>query len=174
MGAHDEGTPMTTTPAGTDGDAARVAELLRDGRIAVLTTTDPDGTLTSRPMALQDVRDDGDVWFFVSATSRKVAHVRVNPHVNVTVGTGSSWVSLSGTARVVTDEARKRELWNPVVEAWFPDGPDDPDVVLLEVAGSSAEYWDTPGGRVASLISFVKAKATGRPYDGGENERVDL
>jgi hypothetical protein len=42
------------------------------------------------------------------------------------------------------------------------------------VAAASAEYWDSPGGRVASLISFAKAKVTGQPYDGGENETVRL
>lgn len=161
---------MTTT----DDGARTVAELLGAEHTAMLTTTAPDGTLTSRPMGLQQVEPGGDVWFFVQRSSRKVAHVAVHPQVNVTVAGGSSWVSLTGTARVVEDDDRKRELWNAVVEAWFPDGPDDPDVVLLEVVGDSAEYWDSPGGRVASLVSFVKAKVTGEPYDGGENERVEL
>lgn len=161
---------MTTT----DDPARTVAALLADEHTAMLTTTAPDGTLMSRPMALQEVEFDGDLWFFAQRSSRKIAHVTAHPQVNVTVASASTWVSLTGTARVVTDDARKRELWNAVVEAWFPDGPDDPEVVLLEVTGDSAEYWDTPGGRVASLVSFVKAKVTGEPYDGGENERVDL
>ena len=48
------------------------------------------------------------------------------------------------------------------------------DVVLLRIEGDSAEYWDTPGGAVASVLSFAKAKATGKPYSGGENEKVEL
>jgi hypothetical protein len=28
-----------------------------------------------------------------------------------------------------------------------------------------AEWWDTPGGKVASLISFAKTKLTGSTYD---------
>jgi hypothetical protein len=27
------------------------------------------------------------------------------------------------------------------------------------------EYWDTPGGKVASLISLAKTKLTGETYD---------
>ncbi len=27
-----------------------------------------------------------------------------------------------------------------------------------------AEYWDTPGSKVASAISLVKSKLTGEPY----------
>ena len=47
-------------------------------------------------------------------------------------------------------------------------------MVLIKVTADGAEYWDTPGGRVASVLSFVKSKVTGQPYDGGENEKVDL
>ena len=101
-------------------------------------------------------------------------HITANPQVNVSTSASSSWVSLTGHAVVVDDLEKKRQLWNAVVEAWFPDGPEDPDVVLLRVDAASAEYWDSPGGRLASVISFAKAKLTGQAYDGGENERVDL
>jgi general stress protein 26 len=74
----------------------------------------------------------------------------------------------------VTDTAKKRELWNSGVEAWFPQGPDDDSVVLIKVEAASAEYWDSPGGRLATAFSFVKAKVTGERIDAGENEKVDL
>ena len=161
-----------TTPS---DDVRTVAELLRGERLGMLTTASPDGVLMSRPMALQEVEFDGDLWFFTERGSRKVAHVAVRPQVNVTVGSGSTWVSLTGSASVVADDVKKRELWNAAVAAWFGDTePEDPTVVLLRVAADSAEYWDSPGGRLATLISFVKAKATGERYDGGENERVEL
>ncbi len=163
------------TSSDTPDDTRKVAQLLKEaGRIAMFTTRAPDGTLMSRPMAVQEVEFDGDLWFFADLSSRKVAHVGVDPQVNVTVGSGSTWVSVTGPASVVSDDTRKRELWNAAVEAWFPDGPDAAHVVLLRVDAQSAEYWDTPGGRVASLISFAKAKATGKPYSGGDNETVQL
>jgi len=46
--------------------------------------------------------------------------------------------------------------------------------VLLHVEATSAEYWDTPGGRIATALSFAKATVTGQPYSGGENETVRL
>ena len=153
---------------------AKVADLIKGNRIGMLTTTAADGTLISRPMALQEVEFDGDLWFFAQRTSRKITHIGVDPQVNVTVASGSTWVSLTGTATVVEDAGRKKELWNTVVEAWFPDGPDSDEIVLVKVAGDSAEYWNTPGGRVSSLFSLVKAKTTGRPYSGGESDTVDL
>jgi general stress protein 26 len=152
----------------------KVSELLKDQRFGMLTTTDPDGTLISRPMAMQEVEFDGDLWFFAARDSRKIQHLASHAQVNVAVGSNSSWVSLTGTGVVVTDAAKKRELWNSVVEAWFPDGPDDDGVVLLKVEADSAEYWDSPGGRLATALSFAKAKLTGEPYSGGKNETVDL
>ncbi|MDT0165610.1 pyridoxamine 5'-phosphate oxidase family protein [Actinotalea sp. AC32] len=163
---------MTQQP--TDDGTRKVTQILGDQRTGMLTTTAPDGTLVSRPMALQEVEFDGDLWFFAERSSRKVEHVSARPVVNVGAGGGATWVSLTGRAEVVDDLGRKRDLWNPVVEAWFPDGPEDPGVVLLRVRADSAEYWDSAAGRLASLVSFAKAKVTGERYDGGENERVEL
>jgi general stress protein 26 len=160
--------------AETSEETQKVAKLLKGKRIAMLTTTDIDGTFFSRPMALQEVEFDGDLWFFTDRDSAVVAQIHHKPAVNVTVADSSEWVSLNGTASVVDDAEKKRELWNKVVEAWFPDGPDADHIVLLKVDAESAEYWDTPGGRVASAFSFAKAKATGKPYSGGENEKVEL
>jgi general stress protein 26 len=157
----------------TDDQTRKVAELVQDQRLAMLTTRDPFGTLMSRPMALQEVEFDGDLWFFAERNSRKVLHVGASPQVNVTVSGSGSWVSLTGEATVVEDAAKKRELWNAGVEAWLPQGPDDDGVVLIRVEGRSAEYWETPG-RVATALSFAKAKLTGERYSGGENERVEL
>ncbi len=155
-------------------DTRKVAELLKDQRFGFLTTTTPEGKLTSRPMTLQEVEFDGDLWFFAERGSHPVQHVQTAPQVNVGVGSGGTWVSLTGHASVVDDVAKKKELWNSGVEAWFPQGPEDPSVVLLKVEGDSAEYWDSPGGRLATAFSFVKAKTTGQRIEGGETEKVDL
>jgi general stress protein 26 len=152
----------------------KVAELMRDIKIAMLTTLDEQGNFVSRPMAQQEVEFDGDLWFFAERDSRMVRHLAANPHVAVTLGSGDTWVSLNGTASVRTDAAKARELWNSVVEAWLPQGPEDPSTVLIKVAGETAEYWDTPGGRIATVLSFAKAKITGERYSGGENETVNL
>jgi general stress protein 26 len=158
----------------TSSEVTKVAKLAKDIRIGMLSTIDADGHFVSRPMAQQEVEFDGDLWFFAERDSRKVAHIKANPHVAVTLTSNDSWISLDGDAEVVDDPAKAKELWNQWVAAWMPQGPEDPSVILIKVNGHSAEYWDTPGGRIASVISFVKAKVTGEPYDGGENERVQL
>ncbi|MCA0145708.1 pyridoxamine 5'-phosphate oxidase family protein [Blastococcus sp. LR1] len=158
----------------TTEDTRKVAELIKGERFAFLTTIAPGGKLTSRPMTLQEVEFDGDLWFFAERGSHPVLHIAATPQVNVGVGSGGTWVSLTGNAVVVDDVAKKKELWNSGVEAWFPQGPDDDSVVLIKVDGDSAEYWNAPGGRLATAFSFVKAKATGERIESGENEKVEL
>lgn len=154
-------------------DLEKVLELMRAARFCMLTTRDGD-ELRSRPMTPQQITDTGDVWCFVSSDSDQAEQIALTPHVNASFDDGSSWVSLSGTAEVVRDEAKIDELWDRAAEAWFPEGRESADLALLHVRGTSAEYWDTPGGAVASAVAFVQSAITGERPDVGENEAVDL
>jgi general stress protein 26 len=155
-------------------EVAKLIELTRDIKITMFTTVDAEGHFVSRPMAQQLTEPDGDLWFFAERDSRVVEEITANPHVGLTLSSTDTWISIDGDAQVVDDSAKAEELWNSFVEAWLPQGPDDPSVVLIKVDPHTAEYWDSPGGRVASLISLVKAKVTGEPYEGTEREKVEL
>jgi general stress protein 26 len=72
---------------------------------------------------------------------------------------------------MVRDKQKAEELWNPAYKAWFPKGLDDPDLALLKVSATQAEYWDSSSSAVVHLVGFVKALATGERYHPGENER---
>lgn len=65
-------------------------------------------------------------------------------------------------------------MWNQAVEAWFPDGPDTPDVVLLRVDSDSAEYWTSPGGNAATVLQWVKSKVTHSRMSMGQRGTVEL
>ena len=155
-------------------DVQKVAKLIKEFRFAMLTTTSPGGKLVARPMTVQEVEFDGDLWFIATRDSHTVTEIGSDPVVGVSFASNDTWVSLSGTAEMIDDSQKVAELWNQWVEAWFPEGPEDPNIVLIKFTADGAEYWDTPGGRIASVISLVKAKVTGQPYDGGENDKVDL
>ncbi|MEJ3405085.1 pyridoxamine 5'-phosphate oxidase family protein [Rathayibacter sp. YIM 133350] len=154
--------------------AAHLIELARGIPIAMLTTVDAEGKLVSRPMSPRQITDDGVIWIFAERDSRDAAEITVNANVGLTLASGSSYVSFAGTAQIVDDLAKARELWDSVVEAWLPDGPEDPNAVLIKITAETGEYWDSPGGRIATVISFLKAKLTGERFEGGENETVTL
>ena len=147
------------------GDRAKLVELMRDMPIAMLTTYGGAG-IRSVPMARQEVEPDAEMWFIAARDTRHVADIQVEPRVSLTFSSRDSWVALTGAASVVDDEAKLKELWNTFAEAWLPGGPEDPNAVLIKVDVDEAEYWDTPGGKVASLISFARTRLTGDTYDG--------
>ncbi len=155
----------------------KVVEIMRGDRFCMLTSVgvSDEGRLHSHPMTPQEVTDDGDVWFFLDGTSEQAANITAEKRVNLAFSDGSTWLSVSGHASLQRDQARIDELWNPMVEAWFPEGKDSEKVRLLLVEADSAEYWDSPGGgRIASVLAFAKSKVTGQRPDVGENQAVDL
>ena len=163
---------MTDTKT-TEEQQAKVRDLIKSTRIAMLTTVAPDGRLISKPMANQDVEFDGDVWFIAERDSIKVHNIQADPRVNVAYSSSDSWVSLSGTATVVDDQAKLAELWDMFTGAWMEGGPENPNNVLIRVQAESAEYWDTPGSKVTQVANLLKAKVTGKRFE-GDNEKVDL
>lgn len=153
----------------------KVKDLISDIKIAMLTNVDRgQGRLVSRPMAVQEVEDDGTLWFFADDTSPKADQLEADPTVNIALTSKDTWVSIAGRATVVEDKAKIHELWNKGVEAWFPDGPDSPGVALLRVDPDSAEYWDSPGSKISTALAYAKSKVTGERPDVGENEVVEL
>jgi general stress protein 26 len=142
---------------------AKVAELIKDINIAMMTTEAEDGLLHSRPMATEKTEFDGTLWFFSGLSTSKISEIDWNPEVNLSYSDGGAnkYVSVSGTAELVDDRAKKEELWSDIYKAWFPQGLDDPDLCLLRVDVTFAEYWDVPSGKMVQVFGFLKAIATG-------------
>ncbi len=155
----------------------KLREMIKDMDFCMLTTVDENNDLHSRPMSLNgEVDQAGNLWFFTQGNSHKVSEVRRIPKCNVSFADPDShrYVSITGTAELVKDKAKIKELWKPQFKAWFPKGPDEPDIALLRVGLEKAEYWDSPGGTVAQVISFVSALVTGKSADWGENKKLEL
>jgi general stress protein 26 len=154
----------------------KLNELIKDTEVAMLTTSTADGTLHSRPMVTQDVDPQGSLWFLTRKDSSKISEVQSERHVNVSFAEpkDSRFVSVSGTVELVEDRKKIEQVWNPMYKAWFPRGLEDPEIVLIKVLVSEAEYWDTPNGKMVQLAGFVKAAATGKPYHPSEDEHAKI
>ena len=159
-----------------DEAVAKLRALIKDIKVAMLTTVDSDGRLHARPMMTQQVEFDGELWFFTGASTEKAVEINQERHVNVSYADseGHRYISAVGMARLVRDRAKIDQFWNPVYKAWFPKGKDDPDLALINVRVEEAEYWDSPSSPIAQALGFVKAVATGHRYDGGENKTLHL
>lgn len=133
-----------TEPRGRAAVLAKLREFMKDIRVALLTTTDGQGMLHSRPMATPAHEFDGELWFLTSRNAPIVDHIGRRPNVLVTYldSTEDRCVTLNGWARVRRDPRRARLLWQPAWETWFPQGPTDPDLAVIEVSVVSADVWD--------------------------------
>jgi len=148
----------------TDPQMQKLADLIGEASIAMLTTEEADGSLRSRPLATLQMDSAGKLWFFTAMSSGKVGEIDQHRKVNLSYANldKQDYVSISGHARLFRDPEKMKELWTPWVEPWFPDGVNDPDLGLLEVTVDDAEYWDAPASRTQRLFGLAKALSTAR------------
>ena len=162
----------------TDHEGAKkLYDMIKDVRIAMMTTVEVDGSLHSRPMYSHTTDAAGDLWFFSHARTPKTAELSKDGQVNLAYSdpSGQNYVSVSGTGEVITDKTKVKELWSEGLRTWFPNGPDDPDIALIRVHPSGGEYWDSPSRTVMQVYGYVKARITGEPpTELGEQKKVSL
>ena len=154
-------------------------ELIKDTRFAMFTTRHSNGHLHSRPMTTQNskVDEDDSLWFFMSNKGDPVADFEADPTVNVAYANPGKdqYVSVSGTAALVNDNDKKRKLWNKMAEAWFTKGVEDPDLALVQVSITHADYWEAKDSKITQLFKMAKAAVTGHPpTDMSEHGRVNM
>ncbi|WP_460996653.1 pyridoxamine 5'-phosphate oxidase family protein [Spirosoma harenae] len=153
-------------------------ETLRDKikgiRVAMMTTLSEDGNFHTRPMATQEMEDDGTMWFFAYDNAPKINEVDKNSQVTLSFSDSGSetYVVTYGYSEVVKDKAKMDELWSDALNTWFPKGKDDPSIVLLKVTTQAGEYWDHPGGKVMSLLAMARGAITGQPDLSSRNEKL--
>jgi general stress protein 26 len=158
----------------SDPQMQKLADLIGEASIAMLTTEEEDGSLRSRPLATLQMDSAGKLWFFTAMSSGKVGEIDQHRKVNLSYANldKQDYVSISGHARLFRDPEKAKELWTPWVEPWFPDGVNDPDLGLLEVTVEDAEYWDAPSSKTQRLFGLAKALSTGQTDRLGEHGTI--
>lgn len=167
---------MSTALVPTD-DLRKLQEMIKDIDFCMLTTIDHRGDMHSRPMSSNgDIDHEGNIWFFTGASSNKVSEIKHDARVNISFADpqNQNYVSVTGRARMVRDQAKIDALWRPQFSIWFPDGKDDPNVSLLRITIEKAEYWDSPSSAVSYALNFVSALVTGEEPDNGEHKQLEF
>jgi general stress protein 26 len=142
-------------------------DLLEDIDVAMMITYSGGGTPHARPMQIAEAGDNGELYFATSLDSAKLRDIETDPRVMLTMQEGSVYISLTGTAHPTTDRALIGQLWSEAWQVWFPQGKDDPNIVILRVEPQEAEYWDNSGAEgVAYAMTALKAYVKGeRPSE---------
>ena len=170
---------MTTLENNRSENIKKLGSMIKDIRFAMLSTSDKDGSIRSRPMGTLSTEFDGEIWFFTREPSGKTQSIQNDQNVNLAYSNPDHqrYASVVGRATLVHDKDKMAELWNPLMKAWFPEGLEDPEICLLKVSVESAELWDSPPGAIVRLVGFVEAIATGKSYDeihSSQHQKIDL
>ena len=162
--------PVPATPA----DKHALWKRLGDLRVAMLTTHEREGTLGARPVSTLRVEPDGTLWFFIAVDGGIAEDLRRNARVHLCfMDIGEDiYVWLRGYGALVDDRVKVKELWSPLAGAWFPGGPDDPKLALLQVKVERGDYWDVPSSKLVQFFSLAAAALTHtRPRETGAHKQ---
>lgn len=155
-------------------DLAPLRTLLKSLPVAMFNTVAHDGSVVARPLQALEFDEDGVLWFATGLDSEKATEIRARPHVGLSFADhhANRFVSVSGPARLVHDREKIDALWSPAMSVFFPQGKDDPNLVLVRVEIERAEYWDGPATFVGKLLYLAAAAITGDPGVMSENETI--
>lgn len=129
-----------------------------------ITTGEP---LTTRPMSVQKVDDDGNFWFLSASDSHKNAEIQADSQVQLLFQGSdySDFLSLYGTATISTDKQLIKELWEPILKTWFTEGIDDPRITAIKVDTQQGYYWDNKHGNAVAFVKTIAGAIMGKTLD---------
>lgn len=131
-------------------------------------STNVKAETNSRPMALQEVDDDGNLWFLSDISSDKNKDIEKDPEVELYFINNSKYeyIFIKGRASISQDRALIEKYWTNFANAWF-DGKDDPNVSLIKVAATDGYYYETKENKLVAMSKMLFAAATGSKIEDG-------
>jgi general stress protein 26 len=136
-----------------------------------LLATHGDGAIDARVLQPFPPDDDFTVWLGTSPASRKARQVSRDPGATLVYqdDARSACVVLVGAVTLVDDLAERRRRFVPLWRAFWPDGPEGPDFVLLRFVPSRIEVWDARR-RITPIPFGLRSACAVRGEDGAWRE----
>ena len=145
----------------------KLQELTRNAETGFLQTHLDRVPCSGRPMVIVSTDDEGCLWFFSRSSSRKNSEIIENSQVQVicTRPRFSEFLSIFGTATILRDKEKIKELWRPMLKLWLEDR-DHPDVTLICVKPLEVHYWDSSHNTAGMILKNVVGALTGAALNG--------
>lgn len=156
-------------------DADRLLHLARktidDTRATGLAiTVDRNGDANARAVNTSKPNDDFTLHFMTDRRSRKFGEIEHSDRMTIVYNdpSGGSYVSLVGSARIISDPVLKQAMWelHRFSFRWHHAGPTDPNVVIVEFSPKRMETWNTPEGVVPDPRNGLSAAVLVRDRSG--------
>ncbi len=106
--------------------------------------------ITSRPMSIHQVDDEGNIWFISSKESNKNFEKVKDNRVQLffTSMADSYYLSVFGDVSIYNDKEAIDKIWNPIANAWFEESLNDSTVIVIKVVPTNVYYWDSNENKI--------------------------
>lgn len=139
-------------------DLLRIArEMVDKVRFCFAVTTSEDGRANARVVEPGKLGKDWRVRFITNRESRKFGEIERSGRLLLAYqhDPDSAYVTLDGPATIIDDVEVKRSVWTEDADTWFPGGPEDPGVVLIELLTTRIELWSAAQGVMPGIGAAV-------------------
>ena len=154
----------------------KMKELAEAAGNCFFTTNINDATPHTRPMALQEVCDQGNLWFISSSESHKNEEISNDAKVQLYFQNNSKYeyLYILGQASIHNDPKLIDKYWTNFANAWF-DGKDDPRVTIIKVKPLDAYYYEPKENKLVAMAKMLFVAATGKKMeDGGIEGKLEV
>lgn len=129
-----------------------------------------------RPMSVQEVDEEGNLWFMSQIDSNKNTEIKADPFTQLFFqeNKNSGFLSIYGISEISRNQAKIDELWNPLLKVWFQNGKDDPKITLIKVVPTNVYYWDTKHGEAVAFIKMAASIITGKTMDDSVEGKLEV
>src|SRR6187431_1203975 len=96
----------------------KIRDIAKDANICMFVTDLSSLPLSGRPMATQEVDEDGNIWFMSDRNSDKNREIENDDKVQLFYSHTNNYEYLSvfGKAEIVNDRSKIAELWTPMAK----------------------------------------------------------
>lgn len=128
------------------------------------------------PMSRQEVDEEGNIWYLLSAESETHRNVLNNSNVSIMFADTSSYnfLSLNGKGEILNDQEGIDKYWNKMIEAWFEKGREDPNIRVMKVSPIEAHYWDNKTNKFVTIFKVLTSAVTGEKLDIGREGELEI
>ena len=135
-----------------------------------------DQPFSTRPMAVQQIDEEGAFWFLSANDSHKNEDLSADPMVQLLFQGSdySDFFYIYGIALVSEDRQKIKELWNPMLKTWFTEGVDDPRISVIKVEPVEGYYWDTKHNQAVAFLKRTAGAIVGKTLDDSIEGRLSV
>ncbi|MGF6907476.1 pyridoxamine 5'-phosphate oxidase family protein [Fusobacterium sp. PH5-44] len=119
----------------------RVLDIINLSKIAMFGTVDENGNPYIKAMLLAKNDAINSFWFCSNTSSKRRVHIMKNPNTCLYFYKGFDGVMLTGKAEISYDDKMRLEFWDDNMYYHYPQGPKDPDYMLIKFTTSSGNFY---------------------------------